>query len=69
MPGAIWLEVQGSFSEVWLVWDLDSRDDPLRSVFSAFCNAHGSLSCRLLKKEKDGLGVELVRVSWEQNRS
>lgn len=31
-------------------WDLDNRDDPLRSVFSAFCTAHGSLSCRLLKK-------------------
>lgn len=52
-----WKYKAAFLKSVWLVWDLDSRDDPLRSVFSAFCNAHGSLSCRLLKKEKDGLGV------------
>lgn len=52
MPGAIWQVVLGNFSEksVRLVWDLDSRDDPLMSLFSAFCIAHDSLSCGLLKK-------------------
>lgn len=47
-----WWHKAACLKSVRFVWDLDSRDDPLRSVFSAFCIAHGSLSCRLLKKER-----------------
>lgn len=46
-----WWYKAAFLESVRFVWDLDSRDDPLRSVFSAFCIAHHSRNCRLLKKE------------------
>lgn len=45
-----WWDKAAFLKSVRFVWDLDSGDDPLRSVFSAFCIARGSLSCGLLKK-------------------
>lgn len=45
-----WWDKTAFLKSVRFVWDLDSGDDPLRSVFSAFCITHGSLSYGLLKK-------------------